>query len=1819
MSTMDLSVGTGDNNNNDGLPPPSSSKKSKTRKVLNVAKRPLRAVGRLAKSRKSSHAANSQYGSIDEGDDEGDDQDHEHDDDADIINLNAPVDSIPAVISSPGVERRGSFMDHVNSYRSGASLDGGPSTPRRGSVTNAFRNGVGVVGSTLGGGPATMPSSLEDGGGGLNQRNNWVVFRLERYLRQLIFVLLAFIVGTFRFEWRKIVQKMLEYVTVAWVTCCILWVMAAYSSPHLTTAGANVLPQRLVPSRRYNASVNANSNSEAESSAPKSSTVIEKSTAVSATADKTTADTKKRIADEIAARGSTGPISTTSSAGADDELAMLLPKTDTEVLVKGSGDGKDAKARRKRKSLKKKLAAEPVAADGGGGKEFAMPHPSLNPFYCIDTRAGERVMTNARKAYVVDNDWFEGTMMVLIRTPDVDDPAHVKGDEENEAICDYMRGKQRRWEFQYQIKLKKVPEGQKIYFSAELEEPVKMGIIQRAFVGAAMAFIKSTNGSFHYSMAGSKEDPDGTWEKPHMSFPVELSMDRLVVSKPGETIPVLGGAIHEDPEAMKHRKKGGLIDWNLEDTYSMALWTAYVDFLDWRVINLPGIRPFELNKVIGPQPIFLTLYLIPNDRAAEKHYRRDITQVVELELCNATAALVGENAKKWTATKKHGTIQSRLEDTADDDDEDDEDDEDDDIEGDDDDEDMDDEDADRQQGQGGDELLVDETEYDAADAATAAELGEGMYLRSGDSVVLRESGAESDESDRSCFVSNGAGFAVLAEGMTSASTIVIQRARREKHGSKARNELIKSGDTVSIRLVTKGVNQETEIRYLSIHRGWWLKWVNTAPTKNGFFTIFTHETEFTDHDPEELRASETQSSYLTFGGSFWLRHKRWSQYSVGAAAEGSATYGGRVMGLFQPRSGATSTEEINYASDEEELSFDDGKAGKKRWMKALQFRAYEAGQPPSIASSAVAPKAGSEEQPADDAPATEKPKILFSIDDSSLDVPAWVEVLNRTERSRQLAYAVRVVPHVAEPSEETKEGSDTSSKPFVRLRTGRDLAEIMRVGLTWRSTAAFPEKKKGPPTPVSPQKMASGSSADGMATPGKSVTMAPVGLTSSASSRALPHASSLDASFDDLNHSDDEAPWDQESDDEDDTVTGVGQLDSSGPTKKSKRRIVGSTIGAIGKVARGGAKVAKAGARGGAKVAKAGAKISVKAGVGVTKAGVGVTKAGAATGKKVVVSSVKASVKVGKGTVSAGVSAGKAIIGSTSRSKNPPAREPKSKSVGSAKTWRKERNLHVAVNKTVKRIGPEQSNLFFLAGELAAPEQSYRTVSNVLARMSSVPTSSPYSEKFNKILSTQIVQSSDQDSWFLSGGAMQVGVVPDSKSETTNGPLVCESLVARCLWESHWREEWCGVYEKTIAFYAPLTHKPCLELSILDVQSIRLLGHDSVSPLPGFPILAVATAWQCHYVAFSNEEAREAFRAKLQDLVPERSDDLITNASERELWRARFWQGFQNSVESDAAVGRGKWAEVRSGSKSISRSILNGRRMDFDLDHDFLKDEGLGEFVENLLSTSLSFSLSSLEKDPENLVKFLDAVSHLRLVPIIEIDRRGADAFCLFVNIYHCLLQHALLLAVNGPLHRRTVGHFMRASCYEIGGDIFSLAEIQSCIIRGNMTRAISPKAPYVNISKKSNAYRFYALEYTDPRVNFILNTADVSCPKDVPILRPETVEDQLSTACVLFLETQLNVDVIRRCILLPKVCEVYKNDFENEASGCLYFCSRYLDQATVNALKRMLREEATLTIKYQNSADQYHTKLNLRKSQDEGQGASATKQALSQSVTSTT
>jgi hypothetical protein len=404
------------------------------------------------------------------------------------------------------------------------------------------------------------------------------------------------------------------------------------------------------------------------------------------------------------------------------------------------------------------------------------------------------------------------------------------------------------------------------------------------------------------------------------------------------------------------------------------------------------------------------------------------------------------------------------------------------------------------------------------------------------------------------------------------------------------------------------------------------------------------------------------------------------------------------------------------------------------------------------------------------------------------------------------------------------------------------------------------------------------------------------------------------------------------------------------------------------------------------------------------------------------------------------------------------------------------------------------------------------------------------------------------------------------------------------------------MYESCVSFYAPLSDSPCLEISYVDITNVRPLDAGYLTPLPGYPLLVLETAWLCHYIAFREGEARDTFGEKVEAAIEKHVKEVEESASieERDLRKARFWQGFQGLSEASVSTGRGKWAKVSSSQKTKHRTILNSRRMLFDLKSDSDLSNGFA-FVEDLFTTALSFSLGSLEDDPESFVEFLDATSQLRLLPLQEIESSSPHAFCLFVNLYHCLLQHAMLLSVNGPLNKKSVGHFMRTTCYEIGGDVFSLAEIHSCIIRGKMSKPVHPKPPYIEAPKKSSSYRFYALDYTDPRVNFILNTGDTACLATVPVLRPSEVEKQLNAAAAHFLKKELYIDVARRTVVLPKVCEIYRTDFGDSSISCLRFCLGGLDEGLASGIRVMMMDEASLVIRYQHTAEQYLTYLRLR------------------------
>jgi hypothetical protein len=312
--------------------------------------------------------------------------------------------------------------------------------------------------------------------------------------------------------------------------------------------------------------------------------------------------------------------------------------------------------------------------------DHAGQHPALRTVCVINAQTGERIIPNTEEPAILSNECFEGKVMLLIKTPDADhallprhrDTVSVNQMGENQKrVSQYFKGKKRRFEFQFQIKLKKVPEGP-LFLGCELAHGVKVGTLTKGLVGMLLGIIRRVNPGFHYSWGPdhdrnvSEEDlKSGNYEACHLSFPVEASMDRIVITKPGETPPTLGEELFESAESVKRRRKqgAGSVDWNLEDTYTMCLWSAYCDWIKWKSSNVPGVSPFSLCRVTGKQPIYLTVYEISSCDAAEykkkrpPHLRKDLNVYTRLEFSNAEKT-IGGLAESITGFRKEKPIYS---------------------------------------------------------------------------------------------------------------------------------------------------------------------------------------------------------------------------------------------------------------------------------------------------------------------------------------------------------------------------------------------------------------------------------------------------------------------------------------------------------------------------------------------------------------------------------------------------------------------------------------------------------------------------------------------------------------------------------------------------------------------------------------------------------------------------------------------------------------------------------------------------------------------------------------------------------------------------------------------------------------------------------------------------------------------------------------------------------------------------------------------------------------------------------------------------------
>jgi len=278
-------------------------------------------------------------------------------------------------------------------------------------------------------------------------------------------------------------------------------------------------------------------------------------------------------------------------------------------------------------------------------------HTDLNDLVVIDSLTLERAIPNHNDTIKIENDYLSGQACTMVRTfspTKGGTPSHLQ-------TCQHFNGKKRNFEIQFQFQFKKVPSAnQKLFLACELDHAIQLSKLQRTVLTCIMKFVKKRNVGFYYNLTGNGAD-----EKPHISFLLETCCTLLLITKPNETPPTLGGTLpREDTDSKIQRKKGfSQIQWNTSDIYTIGIWSSYANICTWECLGIPAIPKFPLTNILGTQVFHVGMYLA--DIRLKRHCQSDLYRLLSFEFGHYHKTRIGPFTRKWL--EKFGILQDTTE------------------------------------------------------------------------------------------------------------------------------------------------------------------------------------------------------------------------------------------------------------------------------------------------------------------------------------------------------------------------------------------------------------------------------------------------------------------------------------------------------------------------------------------------------------------------------------------------------------------------------------------------------------------------------------------------------------------------------------------------------------------------------------------------------------------------------------------------------------------------------------------------------------------------------------------------------------------------------------------------------------------------------------------------------------------------------------------------------------------------------------------------------------------------------------------------------
>ncbi|XP_077392370.1 uncharacterized protein LOC144030181 [Festucalex cinctus] len=230
-----------------------------------------------------------------------------------------------------------------------------------------------------------------------------------------------------------------------------------------------------------------------------------------------------------------------------------------------------------------------------------------------------------------------------------------------------------------------------------------------------------------------------------------------------------------------------------------------------------------------------------------------------------------------------------------------------------------------------------------------------------------------------------------------------------------------------------------------------------------------------------------------------------------------------------------------------------------------------------------------------------------------------------------------------------------------------------------------------------------------------------------------------------------------------------------------------------------------------------------------------------------------------------------------------------------------------------------------------------------------------------------------------------------------------------------------------------------------------------------------------------------------------------------------------------------------------------------------LREMILKLFSEHLSADGKSVDYKGMSANPA-FQRYSELAIQLQRVKLLSLSREETLAF--FINIYNALVIHGYL-RMGAPTNILQRYRFFNYVSYLIGGEVFTLQDIENGVLRGNRKGVAQLRRPF----SKTDPRLQVALKDVEPLIHFALNCGAKGCPP-IKTYTPQGIDKQLRTAAEAFLENDdaCVVDTGKKEVRLSQIFKWYKADFGGTDEKLLNWVLKHMsDSPKKSSLKGVI------------------------------------------------